>query len=220
MPLGDEEHDTPKCGFGVLWERPDWRKRGALRHRTQASVQEVADELAWSVAADTASIIDPYDLAATLRHAILDEFAYGQEVHRATGGTDSPFYGIATPVAKTLDWLIGHHPQAAHHIIGEIIGDAERRLDIPRDVSADSIRTALGLDSQLPRQVRLDFLERVLPRSLFTDTDVGFTAAISVSRQTARTLTGKPTARSRRMPGPVRRPIYDHCRACSIPRCQ
>jgi hypothetical protein len=52
-----------------------------------------------------------------------------------------------------LDWLIGHHPQAAHHTIGEIVGDAERRLEIPRDVTAQSIRTALGLDSRLPRQV-------------------------------------------------------------------
>ncbi|MFI2511343.1 hypothetical protein [Streptomyces sp. NPDC018972] len=61
-------------------------------------------------------------------------------------------------MAKMPDWLIGHHPQVAHHVIGEIIGDAERRLDIPRDVTAESIRTALGLDSQLPRQARLEFL--------------------------------------------------------------
>lgn len=73
------------------------------------------------------------------------------------------FYGITTPVTKMLDWLIRHHPRTAHHLISEIIGDAERRLEIPREVSADSIRTALGLDSTLPRQARLDFLERALP---------------------------------------------------------
>jgi hypothetical protein len=48
-------------------------------------------------------------------------------------------------------------------VIGEIIGDAERRLAIPRDVSAESIRTALGLDSTLPRPIQLEFLERALP---------------------------------------------------------
>ncbi|MEU3517138.1 hypothetical protein ABZ770_17935 [Streptomyces sp. NPDC006654] len=165
LPVGAAElrQRLARRFFGVLWERPDWRKRWAMRHRNEAAVQEVSDELAWSVAADTNSIINPYDLAATIRHAILDEFTSGQELDKATDGKDSPFYGIATPVAKTLDWLIGHHPQAAHHVIGEIIGDAERRLDIPRDVSAASIRTALGLDGRLPRQVRLDFLERVLP---------------------------------------------------------
>ncbi|WP_405541153.1 hypothetical protein [Streptomyces phaeochromogenes] len=36
-------------------------------------------------------------------------------------------------------------------------------MDTPRDVSAQSIRTALGLDSKLPRQTLLDFLERALP---------------------------------------------------------
>ncbi|WP_235455371.1 hypothetical protein [Streptomyces olivochromogenes] len=150
--------------FGVLWERPDWRKRWALRFRTESAVHEVADELAWSVADNTGSIIDPHDLAVTIRHAILDEFAAGKELDESLGDSDPAiFYGIVTPVAKMLDWLIRHHPLAAHDVIGEIIGDAERRLDIPRDVSAQSIRTALGLDSQLPRQARLDFLDRALP---------------------------------------------------------
>ena len=165
LPIGASElrQRLARRFFGILWERPDRRKRWAVRHRNQAAVQDLADELAWSVATDTGSVIDPYDLAATVRHAVLDEFAHGQELDRATGGKDSSFYGIATPVAKTFDWLVGHHPQTAHHLIGEIVGDAERRLGIPRDVSADSIRTALGLDSRLPRKARLNFLERALP---------------------------------------------------------
>jgi hypothetical protein len=40
-------------------------------------------------------------------------------------------------MARMLDWLIRHHPGAAQHTIGEIIGDGERRLNILRDVSAD-----------------------------------------------------------------------------------
>ncbi|MFF3335726.1 hypothetical protein ACFYWX_40455 [Streptomyces sp. NPDC002888] len=165
-PIGASElrHRLARLFFGVLWERPDRRKRWALRHRNEAAVHEVADELAWNVAADTEGIISPYDLAATVRYAFLDELAYGKELDEATGDTGpTTFYGIVTPVAKMLDWLIGHHPLAAHHVIGEIIGDAERRLEIPRDVTAESIRTALGLDSQLPRQTRLEFLKRVLP---------------------------------------------------------
>ncbi|MGC0334885.1 hypothetical protein RKD23_007962 [Streptomyces sp. SAI-170] len=150
--------------FGALWERPDRRKRWALRFRTENAVHEIADELALTVAADTGDIIDTHDLAATVRHAFLDEFAYGKHLDEATGDTGpTTFYGITTPVAHMLDWLIRHHPVTAHHLISEIIGDAERRMDIPREVSAESIRTALGLDSKLPRQVRLDFLERALP---------------------------------------------------------
>jgi hypothetical protein len=115
------------------------------------------------VAADTDSIIGPYGLAATIRRAFLDELASGKALDQSLGDTDSTFHGITAPVVKMLDWLIGHHPQAAHHVIGEIIGEAERSLEIPRDVTAASIRTALGLESRLPRQARLDFLDRALP---------------------------------------------------------
>ncbi|MGW7210033.1 hypothetical protein [Streptomyces sp. NPDC054837] len=150
--------------LGALWERPDWRKRWALRFRTESAVHEIADDLALSVATDTDSIIDRHDLAATVRHAVLDEFATGKELDEATGGTGpTTFYGITTPVVHMLDWLIRHHPRTAHSAISETIGDAERRMDIPRDVSAASIRTALGLDSKLPRQALTDFLERALP---------------------------------------------------------
>jgi hypothetical protein len=65
--------------------RDDRRKRWAMRHRNEAAVHEPA----WSVATD--SIVDCYDLAATIRHAVLDEFAYGQELDKATGGADVPF---------------------------------------------------------------------------------------------------------------------------------
>ncbi|MGY5014432.1 hypothetical protein ACWCY6_41260 [Streptomyces sp. 900105755] len=106
----------------------------------------------------------PVGAAATVRHAFLDEFASGKELDEAAGATGpTTFYGITTPVVSMLDWLIRHHPQSAYHAIAETIGDAERRMDIPRDVSAESIRTALGLDSKLPRQARLAFLERALP---------------------------------------------------------
>ncbi|MDQ0847521.1 hypothetical protein QFZ68_007284 [Streptomyces sp. V1I6] len=150
--------------LSVLWERPDRRKRWALRYRTEAAVHQVADELAFNVATGIDEIIDPYDLAATIRHAVLDEFATGQELDNSVSpGEPSVFYGITTPVARMLDWLIRHHPGAAQHTIGEIIGEGERRLNIPRDVSAESLRTALSLDGKLERQRLHAFLHSVLP---------------------------------------------------------
>ncbi len=71
------------------------------------------------------------------------------------------FYGVTPPVARMLDWLIRHSPTSASHTIGEIIGDAQRRLDIPREVSEHSIRTALVLDSKLAPNVRDKFLDLV-----------------------------------------------------------
>ncbi|MFG2437959.1 hypothetical protein [Streptomyces sp. NPDC048508] len=158
--LADLRQRLAQRFFSTLWERPDWRKRWALRFRTASAVHEVANELAYNVASDTDTIVNAQDLAATIRHAFLDEFATGKELD----GTDDPvFFGITTPVTNMLDWLIRHHPRTAHYTINEIIGDAERRMSIPRDVSVQTIRTALGLDSSLPRQMLLDFLDRALP---------------------------------------------------------
>ncbi|MEV6160187.1 hypothetical protein AB0L53_58615 [Nonomuraea sp. NPDC052129] len=48
-----------------------------------------------------------------------------------------------------LGWLIRHHLRTAMHTAGEILGEAERRLKVPREVAQDSIRTALRLDGKL-----------------------------------------------------------------------
>ncbi|WP_405736396.1 hypothetical protein OG607_44840 [Streptomyces sp. NBC_01537] len=100
----------------LLWERPDRRKRWALRHRTEPAVHEAADELAWTVAVNTKNIVDPYDVAADVRHAFLDEFAIGRE-RDGDVRAETSFFGITPAVARMLDWLIHHHPEAAHHTI-------------------------------------------------------------------------------------------------------
>ncbi|HUY50952.1 MAG TPA: hypothetical protein VMV92_35480 [Streptosporangiaceae bacterium] len=66
------------------------------------------------------------------------------------------------PVNHMLDWLIRHHSDNARHTIGEIAGEAERRLGIPREVSEHSLRTALSLHSKLDKATRKEFLSRVL----------------------------------------------------------
>ncbi len=144
--------------FSSLWDNPRQRKRWALRWRTPDAVRETAHGLGWIVAADVQGgrVIPVSDLAVTVRHAILDEFAWGQQ-----NSPDSPFFGIVHHVARTMDWIIRHDPVIAAGTITDIIGEAERR-GIPRHVSARSIRTALGLDSKLDAAARREFLDRVL----------------------------------------------------------
>jgi len=111
-------------------------------------------------------IIPTDDLAVTIRLAILDEFATGQKLHHATGEANGAFFGITPQVARMLDWLIRHHPRSGRHVIGEIIGEAERNLGVPRGVSEHSLETALHLDGQLTEGSLSDYLERVLsPRT-------------------------------------------------------
>jgi hypothetical protein len=100
----------------------------------------------------------------TIRHAILDEFATGLEP-----GTDSetrPGFimppGITPGIARMLDWFIRHNPASAAACIGAIIGEAERRMNIPRDVTERSLDTALDLDGKLSQEARREFLRRVM----------------------------------------------------------
>jgi len=151
--------------FSTLWDNPRQRKRWTLRWRTEDAVRDTARGLGWSVAADVkeGGIIPVGDLAVTVRCAVLEEFAVGQELDRDADSDGAALYGITHQVARTLDWLIRHNPVLGAAAITEIIGEAERRLNIPRNVSASSIRTALSLDGKLETAVRADFLDRVLP---------------------------------------------------------
>lgn len=159
--------------FTDLWERPAIRRRWALRWRTETAVRDIAESLGWEVAASADSLIPMHDLGTTIALAVLDEFATSQRLHRVTGdkklhlaspddSDDAVFYGILPPVTRMLDWLIRHHPNSARRAIGEIVGEAERRLAIPREVSEHSLRTALSLDGTLDTGTQNEFLSRVL----------------------------------------------------------
>ena len=69
--------------FSLLWDSPGRRKRWALRWRTETAVREIAEDLGWEVAASLDRIIPTGPLAATIRHAVLDEIATGRQIRRA-----------------------------------------------------------------------------------------------------------------------------------------
>ncbi|MCD9146147.1 hypothetical protein LUZ16_29735, partial [Streptomyces albireticuli] len=169
LPVGkaDLRERFARTFYSLLWEHPERRKRWVLRHRNEAAVRQVSDELAWEVAAGLKDILPVEGLAATLRHAVLDEFASGLELYRSLHSEDEDpvFFGILHDVARMLDWFIRHHPNHARYVISEIIGDAERRMEIPRQISARSLRTALALDGKLDEKVMREYLDRVLPPS-------------------------------------------------------
>lgn len=155
--------------FSQLWERPSWRKRWALRWRTETAVREIAEYLSWTVAASVRTIVPIHDLAVTIRHAVLDELAQGKRLRHDLGEGTEPhhyepheYFGIVPAVAKMLDWLIRHDPNLAGHIILEIVGEADREHGIPRHVVENDITTALMLDGTLDTEARTDFLQRVL----------------------------------------------------------
>lgn len=77
-------------------------------------------------------------------------------------GQNPPYFAVSRPAGRTLGWLVRHRPATAAHTIDLIIGEAGRRLGIPRDITEHSISVALGLDGRLSEEALNQFLRRVL----------------------------------------------------------
>lgn len=105
-------------------------------------MRRLADELAWDIAADLRTIVPVWDLASTIRHAILDDWASQCDLDDA----DPAFFVISLPIRKMVNWFIDHEPEAAGHLIGETIGEACRRLGFSREVCERSWRMELSAD--------------------------------------------------------------------------
>lgn len=180
VPVGEADAvaDLGRSFKASLWSRKELRSRWALRWRNEASVTQVAGWLALDAAGYVLHRLIPADaLAGTIQHAILDEFATGVDLERSlaeddgklravgpddTAALDLTMLAIAPSVTRMLDWFIRHYPAAARRTMQSVIGEAERRLGVPRDVSEYSFAVALGLDSKLPEQAMSDFLRRVI----------------------------------------------------------
>lgn len=146
-----------------LWESPSIRKRWALRWRTESAVGELADGLSRDVAASLSRIV-PLDLLPdTITHAFIDEFTAGMDTERLSSrdAEDWVYFGIVPSVAALLGWLVRHAPTHAQYAIQGIIGEAERRIQIPPRISERSIKTALSLDGDIDEGTLNDFLARV-----------------------------------------------------------
>lgn len=149
--------------FERLWETP-LRKRWSLRNKE--SVAHLADDLAGVVANDLDTIIPTEPLAITLRYAVLWEFTTAITLATELNDGTRPEHidvTISWKVAKMFDWLVRHHPAMASLAIGDIVGEAERELHIPRHLSIRALRTALVLDGKLPDEAYEVFFDRAFP---------------------------------------------------------
>jgi hypothetical protein len=152
--------------FSLLWDSPARRKRWALRWRTETAVREIAEDLGLEVANSLDRIIPTGPLAATIRHAVLDEITAGRQSDERSHNpvpddADWKYYGIIPQVATMLGWFVRHHPASAAYTIGEIIGEATDRFGIPRKIAENTIETALTLDGELSHDIIEDFLARI-----------------------------------------------------------
>ena len=92
--------------------------------------------------------------------------ASGRELERAidpeTNPGDAVNYGITPSVEETLLWFIGCAPVIAGRVIGQVIGEAERRIKIPRSVTERSLRMAASPSEIMDDDSLRDFLDQVM----------------------------------------------------------
>lgn len=160
----------------TLWERPDVRKRWILRQRNEASVREVSDVLAWTVAASLDRILPPDILGPTVEGAVLNDLADSitshakfrahQKSNPKTETQEDTFYylNLTGAVAKMLDWFIRHHPDSAQHYISSIIRQARKEWGAPPKATLRAMRQGLALDGTLSEEARDAYFALLMPR--------------------------------------------------------
>ncbi|WP_046780861.1 hypothetical protein [Streptomyces yangpuensis] len=155
----------------TLWDRPDVRKRWVLRARNQDSVKEVSDALAWTVAVSLDRIVPTQFLGHTVESAVIHDFADAIDLDREVGARTKSrpkrkewsHLWVSRPVAGMLDWFIRHHPESAHHHIGEITREAHKRWEIPAEDTLYTLRQAVSMDGKLSKEDREAFFALLTP---------------------------------------------------------
>ncbi|MEU9998087.1 hypothetical protein [Streptomyces sp. NPDC050848] len=157
-------HDT-------LWGRPDVRKRWILRARNEDSVREISDALAWNVASSLDRVLPTHLLGNTIENAVLHDFADAIDLDgqvqarpkKRARKSDWLHLWVSRPVAEMLDWFVRHHPQSAHHYIGEITREAHTRWQIPAEDTLYTLRQAVALDGKLSQEDTESFFALLTP---------------------------------------------------------
>ncbi|MFB7825333.1 hypothetical protein [Streptomyces hydrogenans] len=155
----------------TLWGRPDVRKRWVLRQRNETSVQEIADALAWEVANSLDRIMPAHDLGFVLQGAVLHDFAEAIDLDRqvqvlptkALQPSKWTHLWLSRQTAAMLDWFIRHHPESAHHRIGEITREAHSHWEIPAEDTLRTLRQAVGQDGKLSPEDSEAFFSLLTP---------------------------------------------------------
>ncbi|MFI0968412.1 hypothetical protein ACH4S8_44855 [Streptomyces sp. NPDC021080] len=99
------------------------------------------------------------------RHRVLEDFATSLRVGERRGGQLKGFDLIlSVPLAKMLSWFIQHFPTSAQWYVGEIMGEADKQLGIPAQVTGEALRRSATTNGELDEQTAKEFFSRAVPR--------------------------------------------------------
>lgn len=174
MSAGDRHHLSPGAAEvrdrfaanfrNTLWDRPDVRKRWVLRQRNPEAVGEVADELAWTVAASLDRVVPTDHLHRVVRAAVLFDWIESAELFADEPEVKDYHLTLTVPVGKMLDWYVRCFPSEASACIGDIQRAAHKRWGMSAADSLRALRRALALDGKLTEQQRATYFALLEPR--------------------------------------------------------
>ncbi|MEU6987378.1 hypothetical protein ABZ946_28815 [Streptomyces sp. NPDC046324] len=103
--------------------------------------------------------------------AVLHSFADAVEMDLNSENREEPgpgeektwFLYVSRPIAEMLDWFIRHHPESAHHYIGDIMREAHRKWEIPAEETIRTLRTAVSMDGKMSDEDRKTFFALLAP---------------------------------------------------------
>ena len=165
----DDGEDNLAPGLRTLWNRLTeviteqlWRDGAARRrwsrpHRNEHAVRNLSSQLSWIAALHLQSTVPFEALTAVLEDGVMwqlqDYEKSDREVH------------FDPQTGRMLGWFIEHRPSRVTNLFGAIIGNAERKLGIPREVTVRSLHSSIFMDGGFKEKSdQLDeFLDRVSP---------------------------------------------------------
>ncbi len=76
-----------------------------------------------------------------------------------------PEVALSPQLGKALGWFIEHRPSRVTNLFGLIVGEAERQLNVPREVTLKALRNSIRMDGGFQHKTeQLDeFLDLVSP---------------------------------------------------------
>ena len=171
---GDDSEDTLAPGLRTLWKRLAdvfvnelWRDAAARRrwsrpHRNEQAVANLSNQLGWIAALHLDSTVPFEALTAVLQDSVMWQIKSYQETDQLDPDREVYF---DQQLGMMLGWFVEHRPSRVTNMFGLMIGNAERLLGTPREITTRALRRAIRMDGGFGEKTdQLDeFLDRVSP---------------------------------------------------------
>lgn len=166
----------PSSAVSALWARLTTNFTEDLQHRTgnggflqrvlssvtgPAPTRDTAPELAWTAALQAEDMLPPLEPTIhVIEQAVLREFATAPAPPGGVRELD-----LTEPTGRLLVWFVEHMPRSVPALFGAIVGEADRREVVAREVAINTLRSTVLFESgkRFDTDTLKQFLDACLP---------------------------------------------------------